>query len=426
MFEPGSLAIGWAWRIGNSPYRGAPGGVDNVLMYIYEGEHAYLHAARVGLKFDADGWRTDVFLRQRADGFTQDRQPTSTTGMSLREAGIDAGVAVRRTYGWGTPYVEATRDVSDRSEGYELKIGYWNEWQRGRLQLKPHAAISLRDARLNNFYYGVTPAEATAQRPAYAPGGGADIEVGVYATYRLTETWQVLAGLGALGCSNGVRMSPIVDDRIETSAMIGLLYDFSPYQKRWAPESPPLIWRAFYGYSSDCKLISIVSLTCVSTHNVDQTDVLGLEVGRTLIKEPGGLPMDIAAFVGVVQHREKGFQDDFLQFNAYAKLHYWGFPWDSKVRTRLGFGAGLSYAEHIPETELREQAGKGRGTWKLLNYLEPTIDFRLGDLIPARSLRDTYVGAGVSHRSGMFGKSRMFGDVSGGSNYIYGFVETTF
>ncbi|HEX9395578.1 MAG TPA: MipA/OmpV family protein [Burkholderiales bacterium] len=413
-------------RYGNSAYRGAPGGVDNALLYIYEGEHAYLHSARAGLKFDAGGWRVDTFLRQRADGFTQDRRPTSTTGMALREPGIDAGVAVRRSFSWGTPYVEATRDVSDRSEGYELKFGYWNDWTRGRFQVKPHAAVSLREARLNNFYYGVTPAEATAQRPAYAPGGGADVELALYGTYRLTETWQVVAGLSALRRASSVRSSPIVDDRMETTAMVGLLYDFSPAQKRWGPESPPLILRTFYGYSSDCKLINIVSLSCTSTHSVDHTDVWGLEAGRTLIKEPDGWPLDLAGFVGVVQHREKGFQDDFLQVNAYAKVHYWGFPWDRWVRTRLGFGAGLSYAEHIPESELREQAGKGRGTWKLLNYLEPTIDFRLGDVIPARALRDTYVGAGVSHRSGMFGKSRMFGDVNGGSNYIYGFIESSF
>jgi outer membrane protein len=112
--------------------------------------------------------------------------------------------------------------------------------------------------------------------------------------------------------------------------------------------------------------------------------------------------------------------------NAYVKVYYWGFPWDRWLRTRVGMASGLAYAEHIPEMEVRDQARRGRGTWKLLNYLDPTVDFRLGDVIPARALRDTYLGIGVSHRSGMFGKSRMFGDVNGGSNYIYLYAETTF
>jgi len=413
-------------RFGNSPYRGVSNGNDHLLAYIYEGEHAYLHASRVGLKFSQDVWRFDAFVRERFEGYTQDRVPASTTGMELREPGFDAGIAVRRRTSWGTPYAELTRDVGHRSRGIELKLGHWDEWSRGRLSLKPHFAVSLRDARLNDFYYGVTPAEATAQRQAYAPGGGADLEFGLYGTYRLTENWQFFGGLGALKRASGVRASPIVENHTEISAMLGLLYDFSPQTKRWAPESRPLIARTFYGYSTDCNLIKIVPLACTSTHTQDRTDVWGFELGRTLINQPYGWPMDIAGFVGVVRHLEKGYQDDFWQVNGYLKARYWGFPWDRWLRTRVGFGGGLSYAEHIPEIEARDQARRNRGTWKLLNYLDPTVDLRLGDLIPARALRDTYLGVGVSHRSGMFGKSRLFGDVNGGSNFIYTYVEATF
>jgi outer membrane protein len=50
----------------------------------------------------------------------------------------------------------------------------------------------------------------------------------------------------------------------------------------------------------------------------------------------------------------------------------------------------------------------------------------VGDLIGFARLRDTYVGAGVSHRSGIFGTSQLLRNVDGGSNYIYGYVETSF
>jgi hypothetical protein len=33
---------------------------------------------------------------------------------------------------------------------------------------------------------------------------------------------------------------------------------------------------------------------------------------------------------------------------------------------------------------------------------------------------------GVSHRSGAFGHSELYGNVNGGSNYIYFSLETTF
>ena len=47
----------------------------------------------------------------------------------------------------------------------------------------------------------------------------------------------------------------------------------------------------------------------------------------------------------------------------------------------------------------------------------------MGDLIGARALRETYLGLGVSHRSGIFGSSQLLGNVNGGSNYLYGYLE---
>ena len=60
----------------------------------------------------------------------------------------------------------------------------------------------------------------------------------------------------------------------------------------------------------------------------------------------------------------------------------------------------------------------------MLNYLDPTIDVSLGDLLGSRALKDTFIGFGVSHRSGIFGSSRLLGNVSGGSNYLYTYVES--
>jgi outer membrane protein len=68
--------------------------------------------------------------------------------------------------------------------------------------------------------------------------------------------------------------------------------------------------------------------------------------------------------------------------------------------------------------EQNDQGRRGRGTWKLLNYLDPSIDFAVA--------KDTYLGLGVSHRSGEFGKSQLLGNVNGGSNFIYVSIETSF
>lgn len=57
---------------------------------------------------------------------------------------------------------------------------------------------------------------------------------------------------------------------------------------------------------------------------------------------------------------------------------------------------------------------------------DPTVDISVGDLVGRRSLRETYLSPGVLHRSGIFGASQLLGNVNGGSNYIYSYLESSF
>jgi MipA family protein len=152
-----------------------------------------------------------------------------------------------------------------------------------------------------------------------------------------------------------------------------------------------------------------------------------IDFGQILERKVNGLPLDIAGFIGLVKHQERGLQEDFWQIHAYYKLYYYFGPWwRETLRTRFGVGAGLSYATRIPFGEQRDQTLRGRDTSKLLLYLDPTIDINVGDVFKSRPLRETYVGIGASHRSGIFGSARLFNSVNGGSNYLYGFVEMGF
>ncbi|HZS69356.1 MAG TPA: MipA/OmpV family protein [Burkholderiales bacterium] len=407
----GGAGVGYLLRFERSTYRGSEGAAEQLPLYLYEGQHAYLHGTRLGLKASAGDWRFDTFIAYRFEGFTQDKVPSVAAGLPAREPGYDAGFSVRRRTGWGTPYVEFLHDVSRSSNGTELRAGYWaNEWRRGGLTLKPQLVLAWRDSSLNNHYYGT---------PDYQAGAGLDAQAAVYASYALTESWNLLAWLSATRRSHEITASPLARAGLQSEAFVGFLYDFSPKQNRWAPESRPTIVKVLYGNSSDCDMLQVVRLSCTTRHTVDNTDVAAVHVGRKLIERAGGWPIDLAGFVGVQRHFEKSYQDDFWSVMAFFKVYWYGFGWERwGLHTRLGMGSGLSYAEQIPEMELHDQGRRGRGNWKLLNYLDPSFDVRVA--------RDTYVGVGVSHRSGAFGKSQFFGNVNGGSNYIYFSVESSF
>jgi outer membrane protein len=422
---PGGAGVGAITRAERSPYLGAGTRYDFVPVYLYEGERVYLHSLSLGVKFGVtETRRFDLFLRHRFEGHPTDEIPTRLTGMAQREPGIDLGIGGQLAGTWGIAFAEVLRDVSQASHGTELRLGYKYPVRRGALTVRPHAMLSLRSASLNDYYYGVRPEEARADRPAYEANGAATPEVGVQLIYRLTSRWRVLAGVSAARLPDTVRASPLVEHRTLTNLELGALYDISPEQDAWPRR--PLIARVLYGDSSGCDVMQIATFRCTATHDEDNTSIAGFEVGRPFINRLNGWPLDLAGFVGVTHHFERGAQSDFAEIRAYIKAYFYGFPWDAKLRTRLGWGVGLSYANMVPIAEQRDQARRGRNTSRLLNTFDPTVDFSLGDLLNARRLRETYAGAGVSHRSGIFGSSQLLGNVSGGSNYIYGYVETSF
>ncbi len=421
--EKGGAGIGAAVRIERSPYVGAGRRNDLLPLYLYEGKHLYLHASRIGLHLDSSSrHRFDVFLAQRFEGFPHDRLPASLAGMAQRQSGIDVGASYEFRGDWGAAYAEFLHDASDASRGNELRLGYRKDWRIGRLSLRPHAMLGLRDSKLNNYYYGVRPGEATSARPAYQPGAGVNLQIGLFGAYPISERWRLLAGVSATRLPRSVSASPIVANRTETALTLGLMYDFSPDHKAW-PDARPLLVRLGAGQATDCDVAKVVRLACTSTQTRDQTRIGMVEIGRPFIERLNGWPLDFVGYAGLVRHDERHVQPNFWQVNAQMKGLWYGLPWSERVMTRIGLGVGLSYTHGTSMLELRDQQRNGRNTSRVLSYLDPTIDVSVGDLLGLSSMKRTFAGVGVSHRSGIFGSSRLLGNVSGGSNYIYSYLE---
>ena len=421
---PGSAGLGAMLRSDPSPYKGAGVSNDVVPLYMYEGKRVFLHASRVGIKLvDAPRHRFDLFLDYRFEGFPYDRTPASLAGMRMRRASTDLGMAYRFSADWGSLDAEFLHDSDNVNRGGELRLGYHVDWQSGSWHWRPNLTLSRRSANLNNYYYGVAQDEATPLRPAYLPGAGTDVWLGLYGTYELSNRWRLLGGLGVNLLDAKVRHSPIVRDSIQPSAMLGAAYDFGNHKSYSAP-GLPLHVKVLYGRSTDCNLLPIMTLRCGSTHTSDNTRIAAVELGRPLVVGVNDWPLDFVGYLGLLHHDENRLQPNSWQFDAYIKAYYYGFPWSERVRTRLGMGAGFSLAQRVPYVEERDQARRGRDTSKLLNYLDPSIDFNVGDLIGAHALKETYFGLGAAHRSGIFGASQIFGNINGGSNYIYTYFET--
>lgn len=422
--EPGSAGLGLLTRAQPSPYRGAGDRFDFVPLYLYEGERIFLHATRAGIKLinHADD-RLDLVLNYRFEGFPVPDIPPELEGMKTREPSADLGFAYRRFTGWGTLHGTLLYDAFHVHSGFEARLGYSYDWTRGRWTLRPNALLAFRSAKLNDYYYGVLPEEALPTRPAYAPGAGLNAWLGLYGSYQLSEGWHLIAGAGVQLLDRAIANSPIVKTGTLPSVFLGAAYDFGSHS-RPEREGNPLYVKVLYGQATECKLFDIVTFRCFDTDTPDATSIAAIELGKPLAERVNGWPMDFVGYLGLLRHFENGRQSDSWQVNGYVKVFYYGFPWSKHVRTRAGLGAGFAYAERAPWEEVRDAAESGGTTSRLLNYLDPTVDFNLGDVVRFKRLKDTWLGIGISHRSGVFGTSQLLNNVDGGSNYIYTYIET--
>lgn len=423
---PGSAGLGAIQRMDRPPYKDANTTQDLVPLYIYEGERVYLHGTRAGLKFDERrDHSVELFLDYRYEGYPNQTPPPVLSGMTKRTAAMQAGMAYRARNQFGNVDLEVLHDANNTSHGTEWRLGYSIDVHAGRLHLRPSWTVARRSANLNNYYYGVRPEEATPTRPAYVAGAGTDYSMALYGYYDLTERWRLLGGVGVTYLSDAVRASPLVADKPQVGALVGAAYDFGSHA-RYAEMGTPLHVKVLGGRATECNFLPAMALRCGSTRTGDDTRIWGVDVGRTLVKQVNGWPLDFAGYVGVIVHDERKLRANGLQLDAQIKAYYYGFPWDAWVRTRFGFGAGFSLAQRVPLAEVRDQSRRNRSTNRLLNYLDPTFDVNLGDIVGNRRLKETYLGVGVSHRSGIFGSSQLLGNINGGSNYLYGYVESTF
>jgi outer membrane protein len=427
--ESNSAGLGFAPRVERSPYAGAGSRFDLMPLYIYDGKQLFLDVNRVGLKLlDEPTHRIDLLVERRLEGFPLTKAPASLAGMAIRDASVDVGVSYSIRQPWGQLKAEVVHDSNSTHQGTEARLGYAKEWRAGALSWRPTLNVAWRSAKLNDYYYGVKASEATATRPAYEPGAGLEARAGLHATYEVSRHWSLLTGVSATVLGNGVKNSPIVAQRVLPSYYLGAVYDFGRHETEWVGSSSPTYFKVLYGQAAadGCHLIKILTARCLSTASVNPTSISAVQIGRPFIQNFKGLPIDVVGYVGLAQHNDKGLQANGMQVDLFMKAFYSGFPWQDRVKTRLGMGMGVSMAQRVPYQEVSSQAAQGDQTSRLLNYLDPTLDVSLGDLIGSRTLKDTYIGVGVSHRSGIFKTSRLLGNVNGGSNYIYSYIETVY
>jgi len=186
------------------------------------------------------------------------------------------------------------------------------------------------------------------------------------------------------------------------------------------------IVRPLYGIATTSDIGELLTFQGFE-ESTNEGKIAGVQVERYVYKRPYDFPINITLQSSFITHfnsysgEESNYytNDNTYELNFGIKIYWLEFPWDKYVRTRLGVSEGISYTSNITNLERENQYNKKNSNY--LNYIDITLSFNAKDITKIEELEDTYIGIGVSHRSGIFGAVN---GVDGGSNNVIFFFET--
>ncbi len=187
----------------------------------------------LGLRWVTEnGWQLGAIGRIQIRGFGNTENDELLLGVAERKWALEVGP----TIGWRgwpvhfnfTTYAEPT----NRHDGFvsELSVLLPREWSRG--YFVPSIDLIYQDDDYADYYYSVTPAEATPTRPAYKGQAATNVALRLRWGYALGEKWLLAGHFGLEKLDSSITASPIVDRDQVFSAGIGIAYNADVFQPR--------------------------------------------------------------------------------------------------------------------------------------------------------------------------------------------------
>jgi outer membrane protein len=433
-FPEGMFALGAGVRFGDSPYVGVDEvgsiihdyGNDLLPIFYYEGERWFVNGSTGGVHlFQNQSFRFDAILNYRFDRLEPDSDDFFYT-VEEREQTFEGGFSTAVTGDWGELSIDWLTDTLDQHNGQEVDLTYRYQWQQGKWALSPFLSLVYQDSKLTDYYYGVSTEESRPDLPTYEPGSAQILRAGINSTWSMSKRMRLFANVSVDGLDSSISDSPLVDEDWIPAAMVGFTYALGGRHDDEAAASTASerggewSWRINYGYTLEADMLQALQGDLASEKDLD-TNLVGLTLGKLVFD---GGRADYWGKVSLNKRLENGYQDDVYEINAYIMAMGTGYsPWTNKELFRFGFGYGLSYAEEVPYVEWFKANNRSEQTSRFLTYLEAQVDVPLRNLFGEGPWYNCYSGLTLVHRSGIFGRVDMIGNVEGGSNVLTAHLE---
>lgn len=219
----GEWSVGAAMIAKTESYRGMEDRVIPIPFVSYVGPRLQWFGPVASLTaYEAGGFSVAGTAQYAFDGYEQGDAPIFE-GMPDRDGTLETGARI----GWA--FAPRWRidggflhDALGRHDGFRASLAMRRTFTAGNLTLVPELALEWMDDAVAGYYYGVKPAYAREDRPAYAPDDAWEPRWGVSFLYPVGEKWLVSLRLAARLLPEELTDSPLVGDDEEITAFVSV------------------------------------------------------------------------------------------------------------------------------------------------------------------------------------------------------------
>ncbi|CZF86649.1 outer membrane protein OmpV [Grimontia marina] len=199
-----------------------------LLNFGYHGEDFNIDFSGANYRFygtDGDLVNLGVHLTSAGIGYDDDTSDF-LKGMDDRDISVDLGLNADFQVGTGVISTYFQHDISGAYKGYLAGVRYFDIFPIGDADLVSFAGVMFQSKDFVDYYFGVQPKEARANRPEYTGKSSVAYEVGYKLIYPISENWNLTQSTQYTELGSDVADSPIVDSKHQWLVGATVAYHF--------------------------------------------------------------------------------------------------------------------------------------------------------------------------------------------------------
>jgi outer membrane protein len=217
------------WIIGiladgsQSPFVGGEDDAQLLPYLAYETDRLHIGIDEISYALiDTQNLELSVMLDPR---YASDLPDTVLFDGLTRDDAFEAGISASYSFGAASANLSLQHDVSGVHNGLAGAFSLSYEVELGSIELDLNAGVKLQDADLNNYLYGVSAADVTADRAAFEMDNTINAFAEVTALMPISENAFLLGEVTYTDLGKAAD-SPLVDRDQKTDVTLGLLFQF--------------------------------------------------------------------------------------------------------------------------------------------------------------------------------------------------------